>query len=125
MEWYSLSVTELIRKTKCKPEKGLTDKEVKKQRQQYGYNELLQEKGPGFFTRFASQFKDFMILTLLAAALISFIASYIRGDADITDPCIILAIVLVNAIIGVYQEQKAEHSLEALRSLQTPEAIVL
>ena len=125
MEWYSLSVTELIRKTKCKPEKGLTDKEVKKQRQQYGYNELLQEKGPGFFTRFASQFKDFMILTLLAAARISFIASYIRGDADITDPCIILAIVLVNAIIGVYQEQKAEHSLEALRSLQTPEAIVL
>ncbi len=125
MEWYSLSVTELIRKTKCKPEKGLTDKEVKKQRQQYGYNELLQEKGPGFFTRFASQFKDFMILTLLAAALISFIASYIRGDADITDPCIILAIVLVNAIIGVYQEQKAEHSLEALRSLQTPEALVL
>lgn len=125
MEWYSLSVTELIRKTKCKPEKGLTDKEVKKLRQQYGYNELLQEKGPGFFTRFAAQFKDFMILTLLAAALISFIASYIRGDADITDPCIILAIVLVNAIIGVYQEQKAEHSLEALRSLQTPEALVL
>lgn len=66
-----------------------------------------------------------MILTLLAAALISFIASYIRGDADITDPCIILAIVLVNAVIGVYQEKKAEHSLEALRSLQTPEAVVL
>lgn len=125
MEWYSLSVTELIRKTKCQPEKGLTDREVKKQRQQYGFNELLQEKGPGFFTRFAAQFKDFMILTLLTAALISFVASYIRGDADITDPCIILAIVLINAIIGVYQEQKAEHSLEALRSLQTPEALVL
>ena len=125
MEWYSISVTELIRKTKCQPDKGLTDKEVKKQRQQYGYNELLQEKGPSLFAKFAAQFKDFMILTLLAAALISFIASYIRGDADITDPCIILAIVLVNAIIGVYQEQKAEHSLEALRSLQTPEAIVL
>ncbi len=45
MEWYSLSVTELIRKTKCQPEKGLTDREVKKQRQQYGFNELLQEKG--------------------------------------------------------------------------------
>lgn len=125
MEWHSLSVTELIRKTKCQPEKGLTEKEAAKRRQKYGWNELQQEKGPGFLQQFFSQFKDFMILTLLAAALISFVASYLRGETNITDPCIILAIVLVNAIIGVCQERKAEHSLEALRSLQTPEAIVL
>lgn len=125
MDWHSLSVNELIRKTKCQPDKGLSDKKAKKLLQEYGYNELQQEKGPGLAARFVSQFKDFMILTLLAAALISFVASYIRGDADITDPCIILAIVLVNAVIGVYQEKKAEHSLEALRSLQTPEAVVL
>lgn len=125
MEWHTLSVTELIRKTKCQPDKGLSRKEAEKRLRQYGANELLQEKGPGFFQQFFSQFKDFMILTLLAAALISFVASYIRGNADITDPCIILAIVLINAVIGVYQERKAEHSLEALRSLQTPEALVL
>lgn len=125
MEWYSLSVSELIRKTGCRPEQGLSPSEVKKRQKKYGANELLQEKGPSLLQRFVSQFKDFMILTLLAAALISFLASYMRGEADFTDPCIILAIVLINAVIGVFQEQRAEHSLEALRSLQTPEAIVL
>ena len=125
MEWYSLSIQELIRKTGCRPEYGLSAKEAKRRLQKHGPNELAQEKGPGLFKKFISQFKDFMILTLLAAALISFLASYSRGEADFTDPCIILAIVLVNAVIGVFQEQKAEHSLQALRSLQTPEAIVL
>lgn len=125
MEWYSLSIQELIRKTGCRPEYGLSAKEAKRRLQKHGPNELAQEKGPGLFKKFISQFKDFMILTLLAAALISFLASYSRGETDVTDPCIILAIVLVNAVIGVFQEQKAEHSLQALRSLQTPEAIVL
>lgn len=125
MEWYSITVTELIRKTGIHPEQGLTRKEVTHARKKWGPNELLQEKGPGLFQRFLLQFKDFMILTLLAAALISFLASYFQGNADFTDPCIILAIVIINAVIGVFQEQRAEHSLEALRSLQTPETLVL
>lgn len=125
MEWHSLSVRELIQRTKCRPDKGLTDKEVRKKRQEYGFNELMQEKGPGLFQQLAAQFKDFMILTLLAAAVISFVASYTKGEADFTDPCIILAIVVINAVIGVYQERKAEHSLEALRSLQSPKADVV
>lgn len=125
MEWYSLSVPELIRETGCRPERGLSSKEVKRLQKKYGPNQLEQEKGPGLLVKFFSQFKDFMILTLLAAALVSFLASYSRGEADFTDPCIILAIVLINAVIGVFQEQKAEHSLQALRSLQTPEATVL
>ena len=125
MKWYAISVPKLIEETGCRPERGLSEKEAARLRTKYGPNELAQEKGPGLFARFAGQFKDFMILTLLAAALISFLASYIRGEADFTDPCIILAIVIINAMIGVYQEKKAEHSLEALRSLQTPRSTVL
>ena len=125
MKWYAISVPKLIEETGCRPERGLSEKEAARLQTKYGPNELAQEKGPGLFARFAGQFKDFMILTLLAAALISFLASYIRGEADFTDPCIILAIVIINAMIGVYQEKKAEHSLEALRSLQTPRSTVL
>lgn len=125
MEWYSLTVNELIRETGINPEQGLSRKEIIQSQKKWGANELLHEKGPGIVSRFFSQFKDFMILTLLAAALISFLASYFQGKTDFTDPCIILAIVIINAVIGVFQEQRAEHSLEALRSLQTPETIVI
>ncbi|MCH5265995.1 MAG: cation-translocating P-type ATPase [Lachnospiraceae bacterium] len=125
MKWYAISVPKLIQKTGCRPEHGLSEKEVTLLQKKYGPNELAQEQGPGLLSRFASQFQDFMILTLLAAALVSFLASYFRGETDFTDPCIILAIVIINAFIGVYQERKAEHSLAALRSLQTPETTVL
>ncbi len=125
MEWYSISTSDLIRRTKTTPEQGLEEKEITRLREEFGYNELRQEKGPGIASRFFSQFKDFMIITLLTAALISFLASYLKGEADFTDPVIILAIVFINAIIGVYQEQKAEHSLAVLRSMQTQEAMVI
>lgn len=124
MEWYSLSTEQLIRQTNCVPNQGLSKKEAERQRAKSGYNELKQEKSPGIVSRFFAQFKDFMILTLLAAACISFLASYLQGTADFTDPLIILAIVIVNAVIGVWQERKAEHSLAVLRSLQTPETTV-
>lgn len=125
MEWYSISVNELIRKTGCIPEKGLSSTTVKRLQKNGAKNELAQEKPPSLFSRFVSQFKDFMIITLLAAAAISFAASYLQGHADFTDPVIILAIVIINAVIGVFQEKKAEHSLAALKSLQTPETTVI
>ena len=125
MNWYSISTAELIRRTDCIPEQGLSPEQVSLIRAEAGTNELWQEKGPGLFAQFISQFKDFMILTLLAAALISFVASYMQGNADFTDPVIILAIVIINAVIGVWQEKKAEHSLAVLRSMQTPESTVI
>ena len=125
MKWYRLSVEEILEKNNCQPDRGLTLSEVKKRQKKYGVNELTQEKGPSLLVRFFSQFKDFMIITLLGAALISFVASYMQGETDFTDPVIILAIVVINALIGIFQEQRAEHSLEALRSLQTPESLVI
>lgn len=125
MEWYSLSTTELYQKTGCIPRKGLSQAEAKKRLKQYGANELTQEKPPGIVRLFFRQFLDFMILTLLLAAGISFVAALLQGESDFTDPLIILAIVLINAIIGVCQEKRAEHSLEALKNLQTPLSTVV
>lgn len=125
MNWYQMETQELLRKLSCPSDRGLSTKEVQKRKKEYGPNELEQEKGPGILRQFAAQFKDFMILTLLAAALISFLASYLKGEMDLTDPVIILAIVVINALLGIFQERKAEHSLAHLRSLQTPECHVL
>lgn len=125
MNWYQMETEELLHQLSCRKDRGLSSKEVKKRQKEYGPNELKSEKGPSLLNRFLAQFKDFMILTLLAAALISFLASYLKGELDLTDPLIILAIVIINALLGIFQEQKAEHSLAMLRSLQTPSCHVL
>ena len=83
MKWYRLSVEEILEKNNCQPDRGLTLSEVKKRQKKYGVNELTQEKGPSLLVRFFSQFKDFMIITLLGAALISFVASYMQGETDL------------------------------------------
>ena len=125
MNWYQMESQEVMDKLNRFKDRGLSQKEVIKRQRHYGKNELQSEKGPGFFRQFAAQFKDFMILTLLAAAGISFFASYAQGEMNLTDPLIILAIVILNALLGIYQEKKAEHSLAHLRSLQTPQCQVL
>lgn len=125
MDWYSLNTQELLKKMKTHEKSGLSQKEALHRLNEYGSNELLHEKGPGLLICFFRQFQDFMILTLLAAAFLSFFASYTQGETDFTDPAIILAIIVINAVIGVFQEKKAEHSLAALRTLQTPSAQVL
>lgn len=125
MNWYRMDLSKMQTKYKYNVEQGLTNKEVKKLQQQFGKNELVSERGSGLVQQFFAQFKDFMIITLLAAALISFLASYFQGETDITDPLIILAIVIINALLGIYQERKAEHSLAMLQKLQTPETLVV
>ena len=97
MNWYQMESQEVMDKLNRFKDRGLSQKEVIKRQRHYGKNELQSEKGPGFFRQFAAQFKDFMILTLLAAAGISFFASYAQGEVNLTDPLIILAIVILNA----------------------------
>lgn len=125
MNWYNMDLVKMQQTYKIDAEQGCSSKEVKKLRQEYGRNELISEHGPGLLSRFFAQFRDFMIITLLAAALISFVASYLQGELNFTDPLIILAIVIINALLGIYQESKAEHSLAMLQKLQTPETIVV
>lgn len=125
MNWYRMEQNQLQKEFNVDMEQGYSKSEVKKMQHTYGRNELISEKGPGLAQQFVAQFKDFMIITLLIAALISFVASYLQGELNITDPVIILAIVIINAFLGIYQERKAEHSLAMLQKLQTPEALVV
>lgn len=103
---------------------GLTDNEVKEKREKYGLNKLAEGKKTSLFVKFLAQFKDFMIIVLIIAAIISGIVGYME-DGKITDSIIIMVVVVVNAIIGVAQESKAEKSLESLKKLSEYSAKVI
>ncbi len=100
-------------------DKGLSQEDALKNQAQYGLNRLEEEKKEVWWHKVLNQFKDTMILILIAAALISFFMD------EAVDAVIILSIVILNAIIGVVQEDKAEKALEALKEMSAPSAKVL
>lgn len=104
---------------------GLSNSEAKRRLTEYGFNLLEKKKQQTLFSRFFSQFADFMVIILLVSAVISFVVSFLEGKADFIDPLIILAIVVLNAVLGVIQETKAERSLEALQKISSPHSLVL
>ena len=102
---------------------GLTDEQVLQRKQQYGENRLREKKKKTNLQRFLDQFKDVMILILIGAALISFVIACVEGNPkEFFEPALILLIVVVNAIMGVMQESKAEKALDALKGLSAPHA---
>lgn len=104
---------------------GLTTAEVEERRVKYGENKLQAKKPKSMLTRFLEQFKDVMIIILLAAAVISFIVALNGEDKmEFFEPLLIVLIVVLNAIMGVVQESKAEKALDALKSLSAPHARV-
>jgi len=121
---FSLSPDTVLKKLET-TQNGLSSDSVAKRQQNYGINKLTSQKKVSLLQRFFAQFEDFMILVLLCAAAVSFLLSLWEGHADYADPVIILLVVTVNAILGVIQEAKAEHSLEALKKLSAPHANVL
>ncbi len=114
--WFNKKVEEVEKELKTNTEKGLTEEQVAEIRNQKGYNELQAAKKKNLFQRFLDQFKDFSIIVLIIAAIVSGIVGVSEGEG-ITDTIIIMIVVIVNAIIGVAQENKAEKSLEALQKL--------
>ena len=92
---------------------GLTSAQAKERLEKYGPNALQAGEKTTVLQKFINQFKDFMIIVLLAAAVISFFAH--EGAPDPTDAIVILAVVILNAIVGVIQESKAEEAIEALQ----------
>ena len=125
VEWQSLSAGECAEKLKTDPGSGLTVRQAEQRLRDSGKNELTPPKKKNIFVRFLAQFRDFMVLVLLAAAGISFATSYWQHSGDYIDSVIILAIVVVNAVIGVVQESRAEHAIDALRRLSSPRARVV
>jgi len=104
---------------------GLSCFEAQQRLKTNGMN-LLQEKNKkSSLKKFLSQFNDFMVIVLLLAAFISFGVAYLHDNKDFIDPVIILIIVLLNAIIGFVQENKAEKSIEALKKISAPTAKVI
>ena len=105
---------------------GLTDEQVLQRKQQYGENRLREKKKKTNLQRFLDQFKDVMILILIGAALISFVIACIEMEPkEFFEPALILLIIVVNAVMGVMQESKAEKALDALKGLSAPHARVI
>jgi len=122
--WFNLSIDETTKKLETDLNQGLTSEEVLKRREKYGENKLQEKKKKNIFQKFLEQFKDFSIIVLIIAAVVSGIVGVAEGEG-ITDTIIILIVVIVNAIIGVAQESKAEKSLEALQKLSDHAAKVI
>ena len=118
MNWYKQDIREVF-SIAGSSSTGLTSAEVLKRRAEHGSNELLEKAKKPAWILFISQFKDFMILVLMAAAVISGIIG------DMTDAIIILVIVILNSILGFVQEYRAEKAMEALKKMATLTAQVL
>ena len=103
---------------------GLTEEEAQRRRGEYGPNKLKEGEKPTLFQRFLAQLKDPMLLILLAAAAVSGVTAVYSGES-FADVIIILVVVLVNAVLGVYQENKAEKAIEALQQMTAATCKVL
>ncbi len=120
-QWFNKSIEEACKELETNLETGLNEKQVEEKKSKYGENKLEEKKKKSVVVKFLEQFKDFMIIVLIIAALVSGGVGIAQGEG-ITDTIIILIVVIVNAVIGVAQENKAEKSLEALQKLSSHNA---
>jgi P-type Ca2+ transporter type 2C len=119
ISWHALHSGEVLEKLETKQQNGLLNSEVKQRQEKYGPNQLLEKPRPGFFAMLLEQFKDFIVMMLIIAAVISaLLGDYVEAAA-------IMTIVMLNAILGVVQESRAEEALAALKKMAAPEAQVL
>lgn len=119
MEWYNKSKEELLSELDTSMDNGLTTSEVESRLSKYGHNELKEEEKKSLMSKIIAQFSDFLILILIGAAVVSIVVG------EVKDAIVILSIVIVNAFLGIYQEGRAEKSLEALKKMASPNAKVI
>jgi Ca2+-transporting ATPase len=124
VQFYNQEISEIISSLKSDTAKGLRTDEVKLRLVEYGYNQLASKRRKSFAQKFFEQFKSFMIIILLIAAVISGVVGLMQGEG-LLDTYVILGILILNAFVGAFQERKAETSLEALKSLAAPLTKVL
>ncbi|RUT45296.1 cation-translocating P-type ATPase [Paenibacillus anaericanus] len=116
--WFSKSQEQVLQELKVNAATGLTTEEAKSRLEQYGPNKLEGKPKKSMILLFFAQLKDMLIYVLLGAAVVTLIIG------EFIDALIILAVVILNAVIGVIQENKAEKSIEALQQMTTPKALV-
>ena len=124
IQLYNQEIGEIISGLKSDQATGLRTDEVKRRLVEYGYNQLASKRRKSFAQMFFEQFKSFMIIILLIAAVISGVVGVMQGEG-LLDTYVILGILVLNAFVGAFQERKAETSLEALKSLAAPLTRVL
>lgn len=123
---YSQKADDILHQLSTDKQNGLDSKEVLVRKEKFGENKLRKKKKKTLFQRFLDQFKDAMILILIAAAVISFVVVCIEKNwGELFEPALIVVIVILNAIMGVYQEGKAEKALDALKGMSAPHARVI
>ncbi len=116
--WYSKSPNDVLKEFGVNPAVGLSEAEAKVRLEKYGLNKLKGKAKKSIISLFFSQLKDMLIYVLLASAVITLIIG------EIADSLIILLVVILNAVIGVIQEYKAEKAVEALQKMTTPRSVV-
>lgn len=118
-KWYTKSLEETVEALGTDLERGLTAQEAQARLEKFGPNELKERPRPGFWKMLLDQFNQFLVLILIVSAIVSFfLGEYVDSGA-------IMAIVILNAILGVVQEGKAEEALAALKKMAAPNAEVL
>jgi Ca2+-transporting ATPase len=119
ISWHTMSSTDVLQKLETQTETGLSSEEVKARQEKFGLNELEEAPPTSFWEMLWSQINNFVIYMLLGAAIVSALLG------DYTEAIAIMAIVILNAIMGIIQESRAEAALAALKKLAAPEADVL
>lgn len=125
MDLYSMSAAEAVKKLGSETDRGLSSREAEKRLDRDGENLLRGKKKKSLAAEFFEQFKDFTVIVLLIASGVSFATSFLEERGDFADPIMILIIVILNAAVGVIQQRRAEHSLEALKNMSAPTAAVI
>ncbi len=113
-QWWRTEIPQIVSELATNLDKGLTPDQVEQKRSQFGLNQLTEHKGPSAFEIFIDQFRDFIIWVLVGAAVVSGLLK------EWVDAIAIIAIVILNSILGFIQEYRAEKSLAALKKLSSP-----
>ena len=121
--WYIESAEDVAKAFSADIENGLTEEQVSRAEAQYGKNKLKEKEKKTLLQRFFAQLKDFMVVVLLIAAFVSLVVEIVEAHGkqiNLAEPLIIIAIVILNAVLGVVQERKAEAALDALKKMSSP-----
>ncbi len=125
MIWQTLTADEVVKRLRTRSDTGLSENEAQSRLISDGKNELARQKSDSLLKKFINQFNDYMIIILLIAAAVSFAIAVYEGSGDFVEPCVIISIVILNAAVGTFQENKAEKSLAELSKISEPYTTVL